>query len=154
MSPLRKGLSESEIRIIRELSLDASQTSEQLARKLGLAASTIRQKIAKMLKSGTVCIIGVPNPSVINYQGWAVMGINATPDGVENIIHELTQFDAIYTIASSFGRFDIIALAQFASIDEIQVFVKETLPQMTGFKDVEVFVLTRPRKYHGVVWEN
>jgi len=154
LSLLGKGLSESDMRIVRELSVNASQTSEQLAGKLGLAPSTVRQKVAKLLKSGVVRIIGVPDPSVIAYHGWAVLGINTSPSKVDSVVRELAQSDAIYTIASSLGQFDVIALAQFATIDELQVFTREKLPKVVGVKGIEVFVLTRPKKYHGIIWED
>lgn len=150
----RKGLSESELAIIRELSIDASQTSKQLAGKLGLAPSTIRQKVAKLLKSGAVRIIGVPDPSIINYHGWAVLGIKTNLNKIDSVVRELAELEAIYTIASSFGQFDVIALTQFATMDQLQVFTRKKLPKIVGVEGIEVFVLTRPKKYHGITWED
>jgi DNA-binding Lrp family transcriptional regulator len=71
---------------------------------------------------------------------------------VNAVTDELASFDAIYTIASSFGRFDIIALVQCASADELQSFIRDELPKVSGIKGIETFILMRPRKYHGVVW--
>ncbi|MBA7501235.1 hypothetical protein ES704_03997 [subsurface metagenome] len=145
-------ITDSDIRIIQELRCDATQSSDQLAKKLGMASSTIRRKVAALIKSGAIRSIVVPHPDVIGYGGWALLGISVTPELVNAVTDELASFDAIYTIASSFGRFDIIALVQCASADELQSFIRDELPKVSGIKGIETFILMRPRKYHGVVW--
>ena len=71
---------------------------------------------------------------------------------VDTVTDELARFDVIYTIASSFGRFDIIALVQCASADELRSFIRNELSKVLGIKSIETFILMRPLKYHGVVW--
>lgn len=145
-------ITDSDIRIIQELRCDATQSSDQLAKKLGMASSTIRRKVAALIKSGAIRSIVVPHPDVIGYGGWALLGISVTPELVNTVTDELARFDDIYTVASSFGRFDIIALVQCASADELQSFIRGELPKVSGIKGIETFILMRPRKYHGVVW--
>lgn len=145
-------ITDSDIRIIQELRCDATQSSDQLAKKLGMASSTIRRKVAALIKSGAIHSIVVPHPDVIGYGGWAFLGINVTLELVDTVTDELASFDVIYTIASSFGRFDIIALVQCASANELQSFIRDELSKVLGIKAIETFILMQPRKYHGVVW--
>jgi len=145
-------INDSDIRIIQELRCDATQSSDQLAKKLGMASSTIRRKVAALIRSGAIRSIVVPHPDVIGYGGWAFLGISVTLELVDTVTDELARFDVIYTIASSFGRFDIIALVQCASANELQSFIRDELSKVLGIKAIETFVLMQPRKYHGVVW--
>jgi len=148
----KRRITDSDMRIIQELRRDATQSSDELAQKLGMAPSTIRRKVATLIKSGAIRSIVVPHPDLIGYDGWAVLGLNIMPELVETVTDELAKFDAIYTIASSFGRFDTIALIQCASANELKSFIREELSKVPGIKAIETFILTRPRKYHGVLW--
>jgi len=151
MHYLNEKISESDKLIIQELGRDATQTSNQIAKKLGMSASTVRRRVSKLIKSGVLRIIAVPNPKVIGEEGWAVLGLSVALDMIDRIEDQLAVYDEVYTIASSFGRFEIIVLAQFPSIDQLKAFVREELARIPGIKGVETFVLTRPKKLYGLI---
>lgn len=151
MVSLAKNLNDIDKLIIHELCHDASPTSHELAQKLRMAPSTVRRRVSNLIKSGAIRLIAVPNLELLGYEGWAVLGMNVALDRVDDVINELVVFDAIYTLASSFGRFDVIALVQFVTIDELRNFVGEIQSKITSIKHIETIVLTRPRKYYGLV---
>ena len=83
--------------------------------------------------------MAVPNPKVIGEEGWAVSGLSVALDIFDRIEDQLTVYDEVYTIASSFGRFEIIVLGQFPSIDQLKAFIREELARIPSIGAIEGF---------------
>ena len=147
-----KGEDRLDIQIIQELQQDATQSSRGLAEKLGREASTIRRRVARLIKNNLIKIIAVPHPSQENYEAWAILGINTAVGHQETVTNGLAKCDLLYTIANCLGRFDIVALGHFPSMEELYHFADTKLSRLKGITRVETLVLMPPKKYHGLRW--
>ena len=150
----KKNAADLDIALVKLLNLDANKKSHELAKLLGVAPSTVRHRLGKLLNSGAIRIIAVPRPGFIGYDGWAMLGLSIEPKSHDDVISALAQLEPVYTVASSFGRFDAIALVQLSSTDEIRAFVSNAVSTITGIRIVETFILASPKKYHGIIWDD
>lgn len=152
MRDITQGLDDIDRKIVEELQRDASQTSQELAQRLGMSASGIRRRVRNLKNSGAIRIIAVPNPSALDNQTWVLIGLNVKPGKAVSVARALTKFTPLYTVALSLGRYDVIALGQFGSVNEVTDFVSRELPKIGGVSRSETSTLTQPFKYHGLIW--
>lgn len=131
---------------------DASQSSRELAQKLGKPSSTVRHRRDRLIRTGAIRIIAVPKPSTMDYEAWAVLGLNVLPGHSERVAQELARFDAVYTVATGLGRFDVVALAQLQTMSELRAFINGEIPKIEAITKSETIVLGKPVKYHFVTW--
>ena len=108
----------------------------------------------QLLGSGAIKVIAVPNPAHMNYEAWALIGLNVLPGQAEQVAPELARFDALYTVATSLGRFDVVALAQLPSMAELRAFVNREIANISAITHSETLVLDGPAKYHFVTWQS
>lgn len=139
--------------ILCQLQVDGTLTSQALAGKLNRPASTIRRRVANLVKSDVLRIVGTVNPYAIDYDGWAVIGINSKPGKSWEIAKEIAEYDAVYTVALSLGRYDVMAFAAFDSVRNLMAFVNSKLPKIDGIVSVETSVLSHPRKNFSTIWD-
>ena len=145
-------LDATDMKLIEEMQRDASQTSQELAQRLGMSASGVRRRVRNLKDCGLIKIVAVPNIKALGNRVWILIGINVTTGKAPNVARGLSKFDFLYTVALSLGRYDVIALGTFKSTKEATDFVSRVMPRLRGIHRSEVLMLTEPIKYHGLVW--
>lgn len=137
--------------IINELRYDARQSSEELATKLGTSASSMRARVRKLLESGAMKIIAMPNLSALGYKVWALIAIGVYPGQANRVADELAKLDALYTVAVCLGRYDIVTMGNFKSPEELADYVNREIPKVSGVMRTETLILTNLYKYHEMI---
>jgi len=138
--------------IISILRQDGLTRPAALKARLGIGESTIRKRLKNMLNRGLFSIEVVPNPEVLQYEAWAMMGINIKRQSAHQVIDEIIKNPAVYFASVSLGRFNVIICARFHSMDLLNHFVKVELPVIKGIASVEPFLYNRLLKYHSIDW--
>ena len=78
--------------IITLLQADGRRTNTDIARRLGVAEGTVRNRITRLL-SDEVIKFGVwPNPLKIGYQTYAFIEIQVNPPDLEQVAEHLASF--------------------------------------------------------------
>jgi Lrp/AsnC family transcriptional regulator for asnA, asnC and gidA len=132
--------------IVRLLGEDGRQSSEQIAKKLNISAATVRRRIKKLLENDLLHIVGVVDPADFGFPLPAVIAMDVIPEKLEFTLQELSDLPEIKWMATTIGRYDVIAGVRFRSLDFLSKFVTQTLPQITGVKDCETFVCLKGAK--------
>ena len=138
--------------IISILRQDGLTRPAALKARLGIGESTIRKRLKNMLNRGLFSIEVVPNPEVLQYEAWAMMGINIKHQSAHEVIDEIIKNPAVYFASVSLGRFNVIVCARFHNMDLLNHFVKVELPMIEGIASVEPFLYNRLLKYHSIDW--
>jgi len=152
MIKLTHNLDTRDMKLIHEMQRDASQTSEELAGRLGMSPSGVRRRVRNLKDCGLIKIVAVPNIKVLGNKVWIFIGINVTTGKAPHVARGLSKFEFLYTVALSFGRYDVIVLGTFNSTKEATDFVSLVMPKIRGIYRSEMLILTEPIKYHGLVW--
>ena len=152
MIKLTHDLDTIDMELIHEMQRDASQTSEELAGRLGMSASGVRRRVRNLKDCGLIKIVAVPNIKVLGNKVWTFIGINVIAGKAPHVARGLSKFEFLYTVALSLGRYDVIVLGTFNSTKEATDFVNRVMPKIRGIYRSEVLILTEPTKYHGLVW--
>ena len=129
-----------DLHLIRLLEQDGRQSSRVLARHLNASAATIRRRIRRLTDENVIRIQAVVNPSKVELGLSAVVALDVDPSNLETAVGQLANNDNVEWLATTTGRFDIIAEVRFASTDELYAFLQRELPRIEGLKNSETFI--------------
>ncbi len=141
-----EGIDSLDIKLIQLLGQDARQPSERLAKQLNVSPATVRRRVRKLLKSRVLRIIGEVDPAKVGYRVTAVIAFDVAHEKLDSVTEMLDNSQEIRWLSTTTGRFDIIALAQFSSTDELSNFVQKELSHVKGVRDSETFVCLQVKK--------
>ncbi len=139
-------------KILRELEVQGYQKPAVLASSLGIGAEAIRRRINKMIASGDIFVIAMPNPISLGYKTWAHIGIKVESGYLDRVTSELLKYAPVYTIAHSMGQYDIWIGVLLDSLARLGFFVNSELTGIEGIIATEKLVFTCVRKYYHFSW--
>ena len=126
--------------LINLLSQDAYQSSNTLAKQINVSASTVRRRMNKLLRRGALRIVGRVEPSAVGFPLTALIAFDVDHHSLNPVMAELSNQSEVRWLAATSGRFDVIALAWFASTDKLYSFMEDKLSKMEGIRNTESFI--------------
>jgi Lrp/AsnC family transcriptional regulator for asnA, asnC and gidA len=142
-------LDETDLEILRALQKDARETYGAIGKRLGIAHSTVYDRIRKMeeqnvIKGYTVAVdankIGVR--SIM-----AVMTVYADPKEVEKVAEQLSQLHEILDVYTSVSE-ELLIIAKVAaqSQEELHKFIADEVAPMIGVTRIRTSIVTKKYK--------
>jgi Lrp/AsnC family transcriptional regulator, regulator for asnA, asnC and gidA len=132
---------ELDMRILSELTKDASISVPQLSKKLNVNASVLYSRIKRLgkrslIKKFTVII----NEGMLGINVKATVGINRDPKLKEPIHSELLRIPEVRSLSEVTGRFDMIVNVNARTLEELHNIVIERVGKIEGIQNTETFV--------------
>jgi Lrp/AsnC family transcriptional regulator, regulator for asnA, asnC and gidA len=132
---------ELDMKILSELTKDASISIPQLSKKLNINSSVLYSRIKrlikrKLIKKFTVII----NEFQLGINIKATIGINRDPKRKEPIHSELLKIPEVRSLIEVTGRFDIILTIYARTLEELHNIVIERVGKIEGIQTTETFV--------------
>jgi Lrp/AsnC family transcriptional regulator, regulator for asnA, asnC and gidA len=129
------------MRILSELTKDASISVPQLSKKLNVNASVLYSRIKRLgkrslIKKFTVII----NETMLGINVKATVGINRDPKLKEPIHSELLKISEVRSLSEVTGRFDMIVNINARTLEELHNIVIERIGKIEGIQNTETFV--------------
>ncbi len=72
-------------KIFQLLGQDAWQSSEALAKQIGISSATVRRRIKKLVKNGTLRVAAFVDPVKVGEPLGAVIALGAAPDKIDYV---------------------------------------------------------------------
>ncbi|MEM2989664.1 MAG: Lrp/AsnC family transcriptional regulator [Halobacteria archaeon] len=144
-------LDDLDIRVIRELQVDARRSYREIGEKLGVAEGTVYNRINKLIRLEVIKkFIPDIDFSKLGYDLMAVIGLAV--DGkylreVEIKIAGEKNVSAVYDVT---GEYDAIIVGKFRSRGELDRFVKKLLSTPHVKRTYTMLVLNVVKETHGV----
>jgi Lrp/AsnC family transcriptional regulator for asnA, asnC and gidA len=129
------------MKILSELTKDASISIPRLSKKLNINSSVLYSRIKRLtkrelIKKFTVII----NESQLGINIKATVGINRDPKLKEPIHNDLVKISEIRSLIEVTGRFDIILSVNTRTLEELHKVVIERIGKIEGIQATETFV--------------
>ena len=129
------------MKILSELTKDASISVPQLSKKLNINASVLYSRIKRlskrnMIKKFTIIV----NESMLGINIKATVGINRDPKLKEPIHSELLKIPEVRSLSEVTGRFDMIVNVNARTLEELHNIVIERVGKIEGIHNTETFV--------------
>ncbi len=132
-----------DLMLLREMALDATQTTTDLARKLGRSRSTVQWRLQELLDRKVIRIVPVHNPVAAGYKMGVLIGLKVLPSRVKSIAEEMASVVEVQNVIICAGRYDIILGAVFADNDRLSDFLINRLGAVDGVSSIETMVALR-----------
>jgi Lrp/AsnC family transcriptional regulator, regulator for asnA, asnC and gidA len=129
------------MKILSELTKDASISIPQLSKKLNINSSVLYSRIKRLtkrelIKKFTIII----NESHLGINIKATVGINRDPKLKEPIHKELLKIPEVRSLIEVTGRFDIILTVYAKTLEELHKVVIGRIGKIEGLQTTETFV--------------
>jgi len=129
------------MRILSELTKDASISVPQLSKKLNVNASVLYSRIKRLgkrslIKKFTVII----NEGMLGINVKATVGINRDTKLKEPIHSELLRIPEVRLLSEVTGRFDMIVNVNARTLEELHNIIIERIGKIEGIQNTETFV--------------
>jgi Lrp/AsnC family transcriptional regulator for asnA, asnC and gidA len=129
------------MKILSELTKDASISIPQLSKKLNINSSVLYSRIKRLTKRELIRKFTVViNESQLGINIKATVGINRDPKLKEPIHNELIKIPEIRSLIEVTGRFDIILSVNTRTLEELHKVVIERIGKIEGIQATETFV--------------
>ena len=136
-----------DMRILSELSNDASISVPKLSKKINVNPSVAYSRIKRLSKRQLIRKFTIEvNDEVLGYNVSALIGLNIDSKIREQILEEMLRLEAVREIYEVTGRFDLIIKVKSRSLDELHETVSVSLGKISGVLHTETFIEMRKRE--------
>jgi DNA-binding Lrp family transcriptional regulator len=127
--------------VLRELNADGRAPFQAIARQLDVSESQIRQRVNRMVESGTIRIMAITNPASLGFRTMAWLAIEAAPgERVAAVCEQIAALPSITYVVACAGRFDIFAEAICIDQEDLLTVLDEEIRALGGVARVEAFL--------------
>ena len=124
----RKIVDDIDLKLLYHLSKNANESIKEIAKKIGIPVSTAFARIKKLEEKGIIKSYTIKiNPIALGFAVTAIIHFSVEGPYLEEIEKQIALNPNIIALYDTTGDFDIIAIARFQSINELDKFIKNTL---------------------------
>jgi Lrp/AsnC family transcriptional regulator for asnA, asnC and gidA len=132
---------ELDMRILSELTKDASISVPHLSKNLNVNASVLYSRIKRLAKRNLIKKFTViVNEGMLGINVKATVGINRDPKLKDSIHSELLKIPEIRSLSEVTGRFDMMIVVNARTLEELHNVVIERVGKIEGIQNTETFV--------------
>jgi Lrp/AsnC family transcriptional regulator, regulator for asnA, asnC and gidA len=129
------------MRVLTELTRDASISVPQLSKKLDVNASVLYSRIKRLAKRNLIQKFTViVNEAILGINVKATVGINRDPKLKGPIHSELVKITEVRSLSEVTGRFDMMVSINARTLEELHNVVIERIGKIEGIQNTETFV--------------
>lgn len=121
-------LDQTDVKILRNLLVDARLSSRQIARKVGLSVGTVISKIRKMSQEGIIKGYSATlDHEKLGYQLTVITEITVSKGKLLEMEKEIARMQSVCAVYDITGLTDAMVIAKFKSREELSDFTKALL---------------------------
>jgi Lrp/AsnC family transcriptional regulator, regulator for asnA, asnC and gidA len=133
-----------DLKILSELSKDASISVPKLSKKVNINASVVYSRIKRLIKRGLIKKFTVIiNDEALGLNVKALTGINMDSKLRDNVLNELFKILEVREVSEVTGRFDVLVTMNARSLDEMHQLISEKVGRIEGVQKTETFIEMR-----------
>ena len=122
------GLDDADHAILRALNVDARKSFRDLSKELGLALSTVSNRVKRLEEQGYVTgYVPVIDPVKLGFDLVVVVGVKIAHGRLLEAQKRIAKHARVFGVYDVTGDWDSIVLARFRNREELNDFVKELL---------------------------
>ena len=133
-----------DLKILSELSRDASISVPKLSKKINVNASVVYSRIKRLARRGLIKKFTIMiNDEALGFNVKALTGVNMDSRMRDNVLSELFKISEVREVAEVTGRFDILVTMTARSLDEMHQLISERVGRIEGVQKTETFIEMR-----------
>lgn len=133
-----------DLKILSELSKDASISVPRLSKKININSSVVYSRIKRLVKRGLIKKFTIViNDEALGFSVKALTGITMDSKLRDNVLGELFKIPEVREVAEVTGRFDVLVTMTARSLDEMHQIISEKVGRIEGVQKTETFIEMR-----------
>jgi Lrp/AsnC family transcriptional regulator for asnA, asnC and gidA len=145
VSAARRELDDTSKAIIEQLQADGRRPYASIGKAIGLSEAAVRQRVQKLIESGTVQIVAVTDPQQIGFARQLMIGINVDGD-LEEAAAALAEIPELVYVVVTAGSFDVLAEAVVVDDDHLLELLNDRIRSLPGVRRTETFMYLKLTK--------
>jgi Lrp/AsnC family transcriptional regulator for asnA, asnC and gidA len=125
------------------LQADARRPNTDIARRLGVAETTVRNRIERLTRDGVVQCGAWTDPLKVGYQTYAIIQIQVAPPRLEKVADVLAGLPEVFFLGIATGGFDVVAAAVFRSNEHLYELMTKRLARIPGIQRTSTLGIVR-----------
>lgn len=122
----------------------------EIAKELGVAEGTVRNRVAKLQENQTLQILGMLDPHQLGYEAPAIIGLSIRPPLLEEAAEAIALLPEVSYLIMVSGGFDLLVEVMCQNRQSLAAFIRETLQNIVGVQRTETFMILHTYKMaHG-----
>ncbi len=141
-----KKIDKLDLAILSILEKDGRRRFTEMAKELNVTEGTIRNRVSKLVDNQVVQIVGLVNPHGMGYDAPAIIGISIQPPHLEEAAVQISAFREVAYVVMVSGEFDLVAEIYCRDRQDLGMFVKDKLLQVSGVQSTKTFFILHTYK--------
>lgn len=129
---MNRMIDELDERIIEELRHDGRRSHAELARRLGVAESTVRNRVSRLLSEGYMQVVALTNLGTLGYNVEVLINVQVQAGALTEVAERLSKMEEVRYIGLTTGSYDMMVSASFHDTEELFHFISERLNKTPG----------------------
>ena len=143
-------MDERDLEILAILQKDGRVPFTEIAKELGVAEGTIRNRVARLQEKQTLQIIGMVDPHQMGYDAPAIIGVSVQPPYLEKAAAAIAELPEVSYLIMVSGEFDLLVEVMCENRQCLATFLRETLQNIVGVQRTETHMILHTYKMaHG-----
>jgi Lrp/AsnC family transcriptional regulator for asnA, asnC and gidA len=114
---------------------------QELSRRIGLAASTIHNRVQNLINSGIIKRFDtLIDPLMVGFKTIAIIGLSVDPLKMEQVAQKISSFNNVQLVATTTGNHDMVARIIAKNEKELWKFINQEIKVIDGIKAEEMDV--------------
>jgi len=127
-------------RIIKVLQNGGRSPNSVIARGLGVSEGTMRRRLKHLIAAKSIRVVALPNPKKFGLESEDLIGIQADPNTVDQVVGSLSELDEIKCVVITTGSYDIFAWSNLPSTEALGIVLSTKLRITPRIRHTETFV--------------
>jgi len=133
--------------ILAHLQEDGRKSFTDIAKALGIAVGTVRNRVTKMLEEKTVRIIGRVDPQRVGFNVFATICLHVEPQYLEAAVEKIGKFPEVSWLTMLTGEYDVNVDVMCRNGDHLSEFLYNRLYKVKGVIDVHTSIVLRTCRF-------
>ncbi len=131
-------LDECDLGLIGRLQIDGRVSLGEMAEALGIHRNTVKARLNRLLKNGTITPTVHVDPTCLGYSAPATIGVRVAPSHINTVADQVAAFQSIQFVHVCAGAYDIVLSGgRFRSETDLYSFVTDRLGRIRGILTVD-----------------
>jgi len=138
-APVRPTLDDVSKKIIEHLQEDGRRPYATIAASVGLSEAAVRQRVARLVRSGVMQIVAVTNPLQLGFTRQAMIGVRV--DGhLDPVVTAISALQEVAYVVVTAGSFDLLAEVVCEDDGHLLHVLNDRIRTIDGVRNAETFV--------------
>jgi len=134
-------MDELDLIILNALQTDGRTPFTQIAKKAGVAESTVRNRYASLVDQGIVQTIAVIDPFAVGYNSPALIGISVEPRSTLSVAQELEKLPEVSYLVLTLGGYDLMVEVFCRDREHLTNFIMDQVQVIEGIRATETLMI-------------